>query len=96
MTNDQLTLMDDHDPLATKYADFELPTDIVYLDGNSLGCLPRTARQRAREVVEQQWGQDLIKSWNLHGWIDLPVHAGDKIARLIGAASGQTLCCDSV
>lgn len=94
--NDVLAQMDQHDPLADKTSAFELPVGQVYLDGNSLGCLPVAARQRAREVVEQQWGQDLIKSWNLHRWIDLPVSAGEKIARLIGAAAGQTICCDSI
>jgi len=86
MTNNQLALMDQNDPLAKKVAAFQLPVDLVYLDGNSLGCLPLAAKQRAREVVEQQWGQDLIKSWNLHQWIDLPVSAGEKIGGLIGAA----------
>lgn len=93
---DTLAQLDRQDPLAGKIPAFELPLNQVYLDGNSLGCLPVTARQRAREVVEQQWGQDLIKSWNLHQWIDLPVSAGEKIARLIGAAPAQTICCDSI
>lgn len=92
----QLDQLDQLDPLAAKTAAFDVPHDQVYLDGNSLGCLPLAAKQRAREVVEQQWGRDLIKSWNLHQWIDLPVSAGEKIARLIGAAPGQTICCDSV
>lgn len=96
ISGDTLTRMDAQDPLALKAAAFDIPCDQVYLDGNSLGCLPVAARQRAREVVEQQWGQDLIKSWNLHQWIDLPVSAGEKIARLIGAAPGQVICCDSV
>lgn len=91
-----LVRMDQQDPLAGKVAEFELPADQVYLDGNSLGCLPLVAKQRARDVVDQQWGHDLIKSWNLHQWIELPVNAGEKIARLIGAAPGQTICCDSV
>lgn len=91
-----LARMDHQDPLAGKIAEFELPADQVYLDGNSLGCLPLVAKQRARDVVDQQWGHDLIKSWNLHQWIELPVNAGEKIARLIGAAPGQTICCDSV
>ena len=82
--------------MAAKIEAFDIPRDQVYLDGNSLGCLSLAAKQRAREVVEQQWGQDLIKSWNLHQWIDLPVRAGEKIARLIGAAPGQTICCDSI
>lgn len=88
--------MDYHDALAHKRAEFDLPADIIYLDGNSLGCLPHAARQRAQEVVAIQWGRDLIKSWNSHGWIDLPVTVGEKIAQLIGAAPGQTICCDSI
>ncbi len=92
---DQLEAQDRSDPLASKRDEFALPEDSVYLDGNSLGCLPIAARERARQVVETQWGHDLIKSWNKHSWIDLPVRIGEKIARLIGAAPGQTICCDS-
>lgn len=92
---EQLEALDRSDPLAAKRDEFVLPADTIYLDGNSLGCLPIAARERAREVVETQWGRDLIKSWNQHGWIDLPVRVGEKIARLIGAAPGQTICCDS-
>ncbi|OFE13608.1 kynureninase [Pseudohongiella acticola] len=95
-SEDTLVQMDRQDPLAAKTAAFDVPAEQIYLDGNSLGCLPVSAKQRAREVVEQQWGQDLIKSWNLHQWIDLPFSAGEKIARLIGAAPGQTICCDSI
>lgn len=91
----QIEALDQNDPLVSKRDEFALPEGIVYLDGNSLGCLPIAARERAREVVETQWGRDLIKSWNQHGWIDLPVTIGEKIARLIGAAPGQTICCDS-
>jgi len=92
---DQIKALDHSDSLAAKREEFALPQNTVYLDGNSLGCLPIAARERAREVVETQWGRDLIKSWNQHGWIDLPVTIGEKIARLIGAAPGQTICCDS-
>jgi kynureninase len=88
--------LDREDSLANTRGDFYLPQDTIYLDGNSLGCLPVRARERAREVVEQQWGGDLIKSWNTHNWIDMPVTVGEKIAKLIGAAPGQTLCCDSI
>ncbi|NCT47167.1 MAG: aminotransferase class V-fold PLP-dependent enzyme, partial [Paraglaciecola sp.] len=69
---------------------------MIYLDGNSLGALPKAASQRAAAVVDQQWGVDLIKSWNSHAWIDLPQQVGEKIAKLIGAAPGQVLCCDSI
>lgn len=88
--------MDATDPLAHKRAEFDLPDSVTYLDGNSLGCLPGAVRARVTEVVDQQWGTDLIKSWNMHGWIDLPVLTGEKIARIIGAAPGQVISCDSI
>ncbi|NCP64276.1 MAG: kynureninase [Paraglaciecola sp.] len=88
--------LDNLDPLAFKRQSFTLPPDMIYLDGNSLGALPKAASQRAAAVVDQQWGVDLIKSWNSHAWIDLPQQVGEKIAKLIGAAPGQVLCCDSI
>lgn len=87
---------DKNDPLARKREQFLLPKDRVYLDGNSLGALPVVAQQHALEVVSKQWGEDLITSWNAHSWIDLPRMAGEKIAKLIGAAGGQVICCDSI
>lgn len=83
------------DPLFAKRAAFHLPDNTLYLDGNSLGAMPKIAAERATEVVSQQWGEHLITSWNRHHWIDLPVSVGDKIGRLIGAAPGQVVCCDS-
>ena len=83
------------DPLAAKRRQFVLADNIVYLDGNSLGALPIAAQNRSLEVMNQQWGRDLISSWNSHGWIDLPTAVGEKIAPLLGAASGQVICCDS-
>ncbi len=61
---------------------------MIYLDGNSLGARPKAAAEVARRVVEQEWGQDLIGSWNSAGWFDLPVRLGDRLAPLIGAAPG--------
>jgi len=87
--------MDAADELAHKRAGFVLPAEVIYLDGNSLGALPKLAQVRAQQVVESEWGQDLIASWNSHDWINLPLTLGEKIARLLGADSGQTLCCDS-
>jgi kynureninase len=84
------------DPLAAKRNEFELKEDTVYLDGNSLGALPKSVKKRLNEVVELQWGQDLIKSWNQHQWIDLPQTVGEKIASLIGAKAGQVISCDSI
>jgi kynureninase len=83
------------DPLAAFRARFVLPPDLVYLDGNSLGALPREAAARIKQAVEDEWGRDLIKSWNLHRWIDLPQRTGAKIARLIEAAPGEVVVADS-
>ena len=68
---------------------------LIYFDGNSLGMMPKVAQQRAREVVDEQWGVDLIRGWN-KGWWDAPSRVGDKIGQLIGAAAGQTLVSDTV
>ena len=67
----------------------------VYLDGNSLGARPRAAAARAAEVVEREWGQDLIGSWNTAGWFDLPVRLGDRLAPLIGGGPGTTVVTDT-
>lgn len=87
---------DQADPLAHKKSEFYLPDGVIYLDGNSLGALPHAARRRATEVVESQWGDGLITSWNQHNWIDLPHRVGHKLAGLLGAAEGQLVCCDSI
>jgi kynureninase len=87
--------MDAADPLARSRDGFVLPDGIVYLDGNSLGALPRQAEERVRNVITRQWGQDLIKSWNLHDWIGVPARLGGKIARLIGAKPSEVLVADS-
>ena len=96
MTEDDIIKCDAADPLAKHRRHFELPADMIYLNGNSLGPLSTASKHRVQEVVESQWGNDLISSWNKHQWIDLPVTVGEKIAPLIGAAPGQVLCCDSV
>ncbi len=88
--------LDANDPLANRRDHFLLPAEQIYLNGNSLGPLPVAAQQQARVLVEQQWGEDLISSWNKHGWIDMPVACGEKLAPLLGAAPGQVVCCDSV
>ena len=86
--------LDRTDELASLRRRFELPA-VRYFDGNSLGPLPRGSRERIGEVVEQQWGNDLIRSWERHGWIDLPRRLGAKIARLLGAAAEEVVVADS-
>lgn len=88
--------LDAADPIAKLKQRFELPENTIYLDGNSLGALSIDAKKRARDVIEAQWGKDLITSWNKHNWIELPLQVGEKIAPLIGAGPGQTVCCDSI
>lgn len=88
--------LDETDKLAPLKSLFKLPANTVYLDGNSLGPLLHSTHETIKEVVEMQWGNDLISSWNSNGWIDLPLAAGAKIAPLIGAEDGQVICCDSI
>lgn len=96
MNFNEIAALDRADPLANKRDEFDLPADTIYLDGNSLGALPKAVKSRVAEVVSQQWGNHLIRSWNDHQWIDLPTRVGEKIAPLIGAEKGQVICCDSI
>ncbi len=95
MTLDDCRALDAQDPLRALRDQFTLADDLIYLDGNSLGALPRTATARISEVVAKEWGNGLIRSWNSAGWFDLPQRLGDKVARLIGAAPGEVVCTDS-
>ena len=83
------------DPLAALRDAFELPDSVIYLDGNSLGVLPKAAPARLASVIRDEWGTDLIRSWNSAGWIDLPQRIGDKIARLVGAGENELIVGDS-
>jgi kynureninase len=87
--------LDQADPLAPLRDAFDLPDDLIYLDGNSLGARPKAALERAQQVVAQEWGGDLIRSWNKAGWFDLPARLGDKLAPLIGAGTGEIVVTDS-
>jgi kynureninase len=83
------------DPLRSMRDAFLLPGGVVYLDGNSLGAMPRQTPERLQQVAAGQWGQDLIASWTAHDWIGAPHRVGDKIARLIGAGPGEVAVSDS-
>ncbi|MBX7458937.1 kynureninase [Qipengyuania sp. 1NDH17] len=88
--------LDAGDPLAEYRERFLVPEGVIYLDGNSLGCLPKATPARLEEVVREEWGRDLIRSWNTAGWIDLPAKVGGKIAPLIGAKPHEVIVADSV
>ncbi|HEY3893309.1 MAG TPA: kynureninase [Bradyrhizobium sp.] len=94
-TRDACVAHDSRDPLRGFRDRFVLPEGVIYLDGNSLGPMPRAATGLLRHTIEQEWSRDLIRSWNEAGWFDLPVRLGDRVAALIGAAPGQTVVCDT-
>jgi kynureninase len=83
------------DPLAHFRGQFYLPTGAIYLDGNSLGALPLATPDRVALAIAQEWGESLIRSWNVHDWIGAPLRLGDKIAGLIGARAGEVIVTDS-
>jgi kynureninase len=95
MHRSDLDALDAADPLARFREAFDLPTGVIYLDGNSLGPLPRAAAARLAEATQREWGQGLIRSWNNAGWIEAPSRAGGKIAGRIGAVSHEVIVCDS-
>ncbi len=87
--------LDAQDPLRAMRDLFALPEGVIYLDGNSLGVLPRSAAARVAQAVTQEWGNGLIRSWNSAGWFTLPQRLGDKIALLVGANAGEVVATDS-
>ena len=87
--------LDACDALAPLRDGFVLPASVIYLDGNSLGALPRATAARVQQVVEREWGDGLIRSWNDAGWVDLAQRLGDRIAPLVGAQAGELTVGDS-
>ena len=87
--------MDAADPLRSMRDRFILPEGVIYLDGNSLGAASHAALSELRAAASKEWAQDLIRAWNTAGWFDMPTELGDRIGRLIGAAPGQTVVCDT-
>lgn len=95
-TRESCAALDRDDPLAGLRQEFMLPEGVIYLDGNSLGPLPRAALERGRQVLVEQWGAGLIRSWNSAGWFELPTRLGDKLARLLGAGPGEVVLTDTI
>ncbi|WP_027013890.1 kynureninase [Comamonas composti] len=87
--------LDAKDALRSLRAHFALPEGVIYLDGNSLGASPKAAAARAARVVQQEWGQGLIRSWNDAGWITLPTRLGDQFAPWIGVDAGELVFTDT-
>ena len=83
------------DLFARTRALFDLPEGVIYLDGNSLGAMPKAARERVRRELDENWGRELIRAWNTAGWIDMPSRIGDRIGALIGAPAGSVMAADS-
>ena len=94
-TRDEALALDAADPLAPLREQFHIPPGLIYLDGNSLGVMPKAAPARMQQVMTQEWGVGLIGSWNSAGWMELAPRIGDKIARLIGAQPGECVAADS-
>ena len=75
---------------------FDIPEGVIYLDGNSLGVLPKGAAERAARVIREEWGQELIRAWNTAGWMALPQDVGDTLAGLLGAPAGSVATGDTL
>jgi kynureninase len=94
-SRDGCAALDTADPLAFARERFVLPQGVIYLDGNSLGAMPRAVAPRMREAVEHEWALGLIRSWNDAGWYTAPQRAAARIARLIGASPDEVIVADS-
>ncbi len=95
ISRDDCARRDNEDALAPLRDQFMLPEGVIYVDGNSLGALPRATPARVAAAVRQEWGDGLIRSWNDAGWIALPQRVGDRIGALVGARPGECIAADS-
>lgn len=95
LTREDCVARDATDPLRGFKDEFAIPEGVVYLDGNSLGARPKAALARAEDVVAQEWGDGLIRSWNTAGWFDLPSRLGDQLALLLGGGAGTMVVTDT-
>jgi len=87
--------LDHNDELAPFREKFYLPEGLIYMDGNSLGAMPRAAVERSADVVKREWGEDLITSWNKNGWFHLSKKLGARLAPLMGAEEDEVMVCDA-
>ena len=92
---EDLKSLDNQDPLSRYREEFYLPKNTIYFDGNSLGPVPTKTVENLNKTINDEWGRDLINSWNKADWINLPQRLGDKIAPLLGAKSGEVIVVDS-
>ena len=95
LTREHCQALDRKDHLRTLRDLFVLPPDVIYLDGNSLGALPKATQGRVAQVIGEEWGRDLIRSWNSAGWFAMPQRLGNQIAQLIGAGPDEVVATDS-
>ena len=96
ISRDECAALDAVDPLAALREEFTLADGLIYLDGNSLGPVTRSARERVAQVIEREWAEGLVKSWNGAGWMATPTRLGDRLAPLIGAHTGEVLVADTL
>ena len=87
--------LDWNDPLRNFRDEFVLMPRRIYLDGNSLGLLTHTAKERVRAAVEEEWATDAVQGWHVHDWMSLPDRLGARIARLLGAHADEVTVADS-
>ncbi len=95
LTREAFITLDQNDPLAKHRDLFYVPEGVLYFDGNSLGALPKTVRKRLAELVDREWGDGLVRSWNSADWYTLPRRLGNKIGKLIGAQTDEVVVADS-
>ena len=95
MRIEEAEALDRNDPLVFARERFRIPEGVIYLDGNSLGALPRAAPAALADTAKSQWGEDLIASWTRHGWIDWPTRIAAKLAPIVGAKPSELIIGDS-
>lgn len=95
LTRADAQALDAADPLARFRDRYDMPKGVIYLDGNSLGPPAKAVRKHMADVIDREWGQDLIRSWNVNGWMEAPLRVGAKLAPLIGAKPGEVAVTDS-